>query len=106
MIEVGPREMTIALGVVVALATTLQIMRRIRNSRYENIQMPNKKNDSVVNEDQEAAEWADEDHSEFPSGGARVVIRDNNNLGDISNSDNLSYTNDLTVNINSISDSI
>ena len=34
MIEVGPREMIIALGAVVALATTLQIMRRIRNSRY------------------------------------------------------------------------
>lgn len=105
MIEVGPREMTIALGAVVALATTLQIMRRIRNSRYENIQMPNKKNDSVVNEDQEAPEWTDEDHSEFPNGGARVVIRDKNNLEDISNSDNLSYTNDLTVNINSTYDS-
>ena len=80
MIEVGPREMIIALGAVVALATTLQIMRRIRSSRYENIQMPNKKNDSISNEDQEVTEWSDGIQSEFPSGGARIVARDDNNF--------------------------
>jgi cell division protein ZipA len=101
MIEVGPREMIIALGAVVALATTLQIMRRIRNSRYENIQMPNKKNDSASNEDQEVTEWSDEDRSEFPSGGARIVTRDGNNLETKSNSDNSINISNSTLNIDS-----
>lgn len=43
MIDIGPREMTMALGAIVALAIMLQIIRRVRNSRYEKIQMPNKK---------------------------------------------------------------
>jgi cell division protein ZipA len=101
MIEVGPREMVIALGAVVALATTLQIMRRIRNSRYENIQMPNKKNDFIANEDQEATEWSDVDRSEFPSGGARIVTRDDNNLEAKSNPDNSININHSTLNIDS-----
>ena len=101
MIEVGPREMIIALGAVVALATTLQIMRRIRSSRYENIQMPNKKNDSISNEDQEITERSDKDHSEFPSGGARIITRDDNNLEAKSNSDNLINISDSTLNIDS-----
>ena len=100
MIEVGPREMIIALGAVVALATTLQIMRRIRSSRYENIQMPNKKNDSISNEDQEITERSGKDHSEFPSGGARIITRDDN-LEAKSNSDNLINISDSTVNIDS-----
>ena len=101
MIEVGPREMVIALGAVVALATTLQIMRRIRNSRYENIQMPNKKNDFIANEDQEATEWSDVDRSEFPSGGARIVTRDDNNLEAKINPDNSININHSTLNIDS-----
>ena len=101
MIEVGPREMIIALGAVVALATTLQIMRRIRSSRYENIQMPNKKNDFIANEDQEATEWSDVDRSEFPSGGARIVTRDDNNLEAKSNPDNLINISGSTLNIDS-----
>jgi cell division protein ZipA len=101
MIEVGPREMIIALGAVVALATTLQIMRRIRSSRYENIQMPNKKNDSISNEDQKVSERSYEDHSEFPSGRARIVTRDDNNLEAKSNPDNLINISGSTLNIDS-----
>ena len=76
MIDIGPREMTMALGAIVALAIMLQIIRRVRNSRYEKIQMPNKKNDSTLNEASEENEWSDQNHSEFPSGGARIVARD------------------------------
>lgn len=101
MIEVGPREMIIALGAVVALATTLQIMRRIRRSRYENIQMPNKKNDPISNENQEVSERSYEDHSEFPSGPARIVTRDDKNLEAKSNPDNLINISGSTLNIDS-----
>ena len=53
MLEIGPREMIIALGALVTLATLLQIFRGLRNSRYQNIQMPNKKTITPDSEQEE-----------------------------------------------------
>ena len=79
MIEFGSREMTIALGVLVVLAVMLHAMRRIRNARYDNIQMSVQKSHTLA---QEYTEEADGVSSSFPSGGAHVVrYRDDDSLG-------------------------
>jgi len=83
MLEIGPREMIIALGALVTLATLLQIFRGLRNSRYQNIQMPNKKTitpDSEQEEKRGDLEWKVDGHSDFPGGRARVVNRDSSTL--------------------------
>jgi cell division protein ZipA len=65
--EFGAREMMIALGVLVALAIMLDVIRRVRSARYEKIHMPRRKQPIFDDED------FDEYGSELPSGGARVV---------------------------------
>ena len=70
MIEFGPREMTIALGSLVVLATMLHIVRDIRNARYQNIQMPSKKSHTSS---QDNVEQDDGINSNFPNGRSRVV---------------------------------
>lgn len=65
--EFGAREMMIALGVLVALAIMLDVIRRVRTARYEKIHMPRRKQPIFDDED------FDEYGSELPSGGARVV---------------------------------
>lgn len=66
--EFGAREMMIALGALVALAIMLDVIRRIRNARYEKIHMPRRKQ-PIFEDDEEFDEFG----SELPSGGARVV---------------------------------
>jgi cell division protein ZipA len=65
--EFGAREMMIALGALVALAIMLDVIRRVRHSRYEKIHMPRRK--QPVFDDEEIDAFG----SELPSGGARVV---------------------------------
>ena len=66
--EFGAREMMIALGALVALAIMLDVIRRIRNARYEKIHMPRRKQ-PIFDDNEEFDEFG----SELPSGGARVV---------------------------------
>ncbi|WP_461481790.1 cell division protein ZipA [Porticoccus sp.] len=66
--EFGAREMMIALGALVALAILLDVVRRIRNARYEKIHMPRRK--QPIFDDEDVPEGYG---SELPSGGARVV---------------------------------
>lgn len=66
--EFGAREMMIALGALVALAILLDVIRRMRNARYEKIHMPRRKQPIFDDED-----LPDGYGSELPSGGARVV---------------------------------
>jgi len=63
--EFGAREMMIALGVLLVLAIMLDVIRRVRNARYEKIHMPRRK--------QPIFDDVDEYGSELPSGGARVI---------------------------------
>jgi cell division protein ZipA len=65
--EFGAREMMIALGALVALAIMLDVIRRVRNSRYEKIHMPRRKQPIFDDDD------LDDYGSELPSGGSRVV---------------------------------
>lgn len=65
--EFGAREMMIALGALVALAIMLDVIRRVRNSRYEKIHMPRRK--QPIFDDDELDDYG----SELPSGGSRVV---------------------------------
>ena len=83
MFEIGPREMIIALGALVTLATLLQIFRGLRNSRYQSIQMPNKKTttpDSELEGERGDLESEDDAQSEFSSGRARIVSRNSGTL--------------------------
>ncbi|TNE76065.1 MAG: cell division protein ZipA [Gammaproteobacteria bacterium] len=78
--EFGAREMMIALGALVALAILLDVIRRIRNARYEKIHMPRRK--QPIFDDEELPE---EYGSELPSGGARVVgYRDDSDVEQMS----------------------
>ena len=66
--EFGAREMMLALGVLVVLAIVLDVIRRVRNARYDRIHMSKRKQpifDSDVGRDEYG--------SELPGGGARVV---------------------------------
>ncbi|HEB28191.1 MAG TPA: cell division protein ZipA [Porticoccus sp.] len=65
--EFGAREMMIALGALVALAIMLDVIRRVRNSRYEKIHMPRRKQPVFDDDD------LDDYGSELPGGGSRVV---------------------------------
>jgi cell division protein ZipA len=65
--EFGAREMMIALGALVALAIMLDVIRRVRNARYEKIHMPRRKQPIFDDDD------LDDYGSELPSGGSRVV---------------------------------
>jgi len=66
--EFGAREMMLALGALVVLAIVLDVIRRVRNARYDRIHMSKRKQpifDSDVGRDEYG--------SELPGGGARVV---------------------------------
>jgi len=77
--EFGAREMMIALGALVALAIMLDVIRRIRNARYEKIHMPRRKQ-PIFDDDEEFDEFG----SELPSGGARVVsYRDDEDIEEV-----------------------
>jgi len=65
--EFGAREMMIALGALVALAIMLDVIRRVRHSRYEKIHMPRRKQPVFDDDD------LDDYGSELPRGGSRVV---------------------------------
>jgi cell division protein ZipA len=74
--EFSAREMMIALGALVALAIMLDVIRRVRNSRYEKIHMPRGKQPIFDDDD------LDDYGSELPSGGSRVVsYRDEAEVG-------------------------
>ncbi len=64
--EFGAREMMIALGALVVLAIMLDVVRRVRNSRYEKIHMPRRKQ-PIFDENDDLDEYG----SELPSGGAK-----------------------------------
>ena len=66
--EFGAKEILIALGILVFAAIVLDVIKRIRASRYENIRMPRKRKQPVIDDGA-----ADTYGSELPSGGARVV---------------------------------
>lgn len=65
--EFGAREMMLALGALVVLAIILDVIRRVRNARYDKIHM-SKRKQPIFDDDRR-----DEYGSELPSGGARVV---------------------------------
>ncbi len=78
--EFGAREMMIALGALVALAILLDVIRRIRNARYEKIHMPRRKQ-PIFDDDDHPEDYG----SELPSGGARVVgYRDDSDVEQLS----------------------
>ena len=78
--EFGAREMMIALGALVALAIVLDVIRRIRNARYEKIHMPRRKQ-PIFDDDDVPEDYG----SELPSGGARVVgYRDDSDVEQLS----------------------
>lgn len=78
--EFGAREMMIALGALVALAILLDVIRRIRNARYEKIHMPRRKQ-PIFDDDDLPEDYG----SELPSGGARVVgYRDDSDVEQLS----------------------
>lgn len=67
----GPREILILVAVLALVAVVLDGIRRIKRNRYENIQMSSRKLKQSTDND----EFEDNvlDHSQFPSGGSRVV---------------------------------
>ncbi len=77
--ELGAREILIALGVLLLLAIVLDGVRRVRNSKYEKLHMSRRK--QPIFDDDEVDEYG----SELPSGGARVVgYRDHDSTEQIS----------------------
>lgn len=75
--EFGAREMMMVLGALVLLAILLDVIRRIRQSRYETIRMPRRKAQQDLLDD----DGQDDFGSELPNGGGRVVgYRDNTDL--------------------------
>ena len=78
--EIGPREVLIAVGLLVFLAIVLDGARRIKHHRYDNLHMSSRKLQKYSK-----AESEEEDDlfnaSQFPSGGGRVVgIRDEDDI--------------------------
>jgi cell division protein ZipA len=77
---IGPREVLIAIGLLVLLAIILDGARRIKHHRYENLHMSSRKLQKSSKADSEE----DDDlfnASQFPSGGGRVVgIRDEDDI--------------------------
>lgn len=66
--EFGAREMMLALGALVVLAIVLDVIRRVRNARYDRIHM-SKRKQPIFDSDTGRDEYG----SELPGGGARVV---------------------------------
>lgn len=66
--EFGAREMMLALGALVVLAIVLDVIRRVRNARYDRIHM-SKRKQPIFDSDLGRDEYG----SELPGGGARVV---------------------------------
>lgn len=78
--EIGPREVLIAVGLLVFVAIVLDGARRIKHHRYDNLHMSSRKLQKSSKADGE-----EEDDlfnaSQFPSGGGRVVgIRDEDDI--------------------------
>lgn len=66
--ELGAREILIALGVLLLLAILLDGVRRMRKSKYEKLHM-SKRKQPIFDDDDEPDNYG----SELPTGGARVV---------------------------------
>ena len=77
---IGPREVLIAVGLLVFLAIVLDGARRIKHHRYENLHMSSRKlQQSSRGEDEEDDDLFNA--SQFPTGGSRVVgIRDEDDI--------------------------
>lgn len=77
---IGPREVLIAVGLLVLLAIILDGARRIKHHRYENLHMSSRKLQKTSKADGEEDDNFLND-SQFPSGGGRVVgIRDEDDI--------------------------
>jgi len=75
---IGPREVLIAVGVLVFLALVLDGARRIKHNRYENLHMSSRKLQKSARGDEIDDPLND---SQFPSGGSRLVgIRDEKDI--------------------------
>ncbi|MDP4653861.1 MAG: cell division protein ZipA [Porticoccaceae bacterium] len=78
MDSIGPREVLIAVGLLVLLAIILDGARRLKHHRYENLHMSSRKLQKNSRPDDDDDFIRD---SEFPSGGSRVVgIRDDDDI--------------------------
>ena len=75
---IGPREVLIAVGLLVLLAVILDGARRIKQHRYENLHMSSRKLQKNSRTDDFEEPLND---SQFPSGGSRIVgIRDEKDI--------------------------
>jgi len=78
--EIGPREVLIAVGLLVFVAIVLDGARRIKHHRYDNLHMSSRKLQKSSKADGEE-EGDLFNASQFPSGGGRVVgIRDEDDI--------------------------
>ena len=68
----GPREILILVAILALVGVVLDGARRIKRNRYENLQMPSRKFKPFTDTDTDDFDDA-LDHSQFPSGGSRVV---------------------------------
>ena len=69
----GPREILILVAILALVGVVLDGARRIKRNRYENLQMPSRKFKPSTDTD-DFDDFDDAlDHSQFPSGGSRVV---------------------------------
>lgn len=86
----GPREVLITVGALVFLAIVLDGIRRIKRNRYENLQMSSRNLRKNAGGDRYGSEGDSEptvNHSQFPSGGSRVVgIRDDADIQQVEES--------------------
>jgi cell division protein ZipA len=79
--EIGPREVLIAVGLLVFLAIVLDGARRIKHHRYDNLHMSSRKLQKSSKADGEEDDDDFFNASQFPSGGGRVVgIRDEDDI--------------------------
>ena len=70
----GPREILILVAILALVGVVLDGARRIKRNRYENLQMPSRKFKPSTDTDTDTDDFDDAlDHSQFPSGGSRVV---------------------------------
>lgn len=70
----GPREILILVAILALVGVVLDGARRIKRNRYENLQMPSRKFKPFTDTDTDTDDFDDAlDHSQFPSGGSRVV---------------------------------
>ncbi|MGV6808127.1 MAG: cell division protein ZipA [bacterium] len=67
--EFGAREIMIVVGALVLVAIVLDVIRRVRASRYENIRMSKRRRPKFDGDDDQDEVYT----NELPSGGARVV---------------------------------